>query len=87
MELDPDLPLDTRERQIELLTAIVWESLSIYRADDEDAEPWAPKPRDCTGLDTAINALSEIREVRKAFPARAAAKPAKKTATVKPEHP
>jgi len=86
MDIDPDLPLDTREQQMRVLSAIVWEALRIYVDDTIGDEPWSPPVRDVTGLDTAIHALSEIREVRRAFPARSKPRP-KKTATVKPEDP
>jgi hypothetical protein len=78
-----DLPLDTREGQLAALTAIVQEALCVYVGPDENPEPWTDKPRDCSGLDTAINALSEIREVRKAFPLRAAKTKAPKVEAAK----
>jgi hypothetical protein len=86
MDIDDDLPLDTREQQMRVLSAIVREALRIYVDGTIGDEPWTTQPRDVSGLDTAINALSEIREVRRAFPVRLR-KPAKKTATVKPEDP
>jgi hypothetical protein len=86
MDIDADLPLDTRDQQMRVLTAIVWEALRIYVDDTIGDEPWTTQPRDVTGLDTAIHALSEIREVRRAFPVRLR-KPAKKTAKVTDEPP
>lgn len=75
-------PLDTREGQVEVLTAIVVEALRVFTGcpvDDPDADdgPWAIAERagNTAALDTALVALAAVLEVRKAFPVRAVRKP------------